>query len=43
MKRLIALAVAMISIGALTSCSSGGISKANENAFVSGSGVAVYI
>jgi len=43
MKRVIAVALALLSIGVLTSCSSGGISKANENAFVSGSGVAVYL
>lgn len=43
MKKFIALAGALLSVVTLTSCSSGGISKANENAFVSGSGVAVYI
>jgi thiol-disulfide isomerase/thioredoxin len=43
MKRVIAVALTLLSIGALASCSSGGISKANENAFVSGSGVAVYL
>lgn len=43
MKKAIAVALALLSIGALTSCSSGGLSKANENAFVSGSGVAVYL
>jgi thiol-disulfide isomerase/thioredoxin len=43
MKKFIALASALLSVVTLTSCSSGGISKANENAFVSGSGVAVYI
>jgi len=43
MKKIIALAIAVTSIGLLTSCSSGGLSKANENAFVSGTGVAVYI
>ena len=43
MKRTLALACALITLGLLTSCSSGGLSKSNENAFVSGSGVAVYI
>lgn len=43
MKKAIAVALALMSIGALTSCSSGGLSKASENAFVSGSGVAVYL
>jgi thiol-disulfide isomerase/thioredoxin len=43
MKKLIALALTLSTIFALTSCSSGGLSKANENAFVSGTGVAVYI
>jgi len=43
MKKAIAVALALLSIGALTSCSSGGLSKASENAFVSGSGVAVYL
>ena len=43
MKRTVTLALALLSGGLLTSCSSGGISKASENAFVSGTGVAVYI
>jgi thiol-disulfide isomerase/thioredoxin len=43
MKRIVALALALLSLGLLTSCSSGGLSKASENAFVSGTGVAVYI
>ena len=41
MKRL-ALAVSA-SIFLLTGCSSGGISTANQNAFVSGDGVAIYV
>jgi thiol-disulfide isomerase/thioredoxin len=43
MKKLTALALVISSTLLLTSCSSGGLSKANENAFVSGTGVAVYI
>ena len=43
MKKFVAMSIALISVGLLTSCSSGGLSKANENAFVSGTGVAVYI
>jgi len=41
MKRL-ALAV-FLSLFLLTGCSSGGISAANQNAFVSGDGVAIYV
>jgi len=43
MKKLIGIALTVLCIGALTSCSSGGLSKASESAFVSGSGIAVYI
>jgi thiol-disulfide isomerase/thioredoxin len=43
MKKFIALSSALLSVLTLSSCASGGLSKANENAFVSGSGVAVYI
>lgn len=43
MRKVIALASALLAIGTLTSCSSGGLSKANENAFVSGTGVAVFL
>ena len=41
MKRLAILLCA--SLGLLTGCSSGGLSTANQNAFVSGDGVAVYL
>ena len=41
MKRLAILLCA--SLGLLTGCSSGGLSIANQNAFVSGDGVAVYL
>ena len=41
MKRL--LLVATASVFLLTGCSSGGLSTANQNAFVSGDGVAVYV
>lgn len=43
MKKVIALTCLLLSLGALTGCSSGGLSKANENAFVSGNGVAVFL
>ena len=39
MKKLFALAVVLL----LTGCSSGGLSKANENSFVSGNGSAIII
>ncbi len=41
MKRL--ALVALSSLFLLTGCSSGGISTANQNAFVSGNGVAIYV
>lgn len=43
MKKITAIGIALLSIFTLTSCSSGGLSKANENAFVSGNGVATFI
>jgi len=43
MKKILALSSALLLIGTLTSCSSGGLSKVNENAFVSGTGVAVFL
>jgi thiol-disulfide isomerase/thioredoxin len=41
MKRLVVLLVASSLL--LTGCSSGGVSTANQNAFVSGDGVAIYV
>jgi len=41
MKRLVFLLVPTLLL--LTGCSSGGISTANQNAFVSGDGVAIYV
>ncbi len=41
--KLVAVAISISSLLLMTGCSSGGLSKPNENAFVSGSGVAVYI
>ena len=43
MKKSIAVLIALTSLFALTGCSSGGISKASESAFVSGDGTAVFI
>jgi len=43
MKKTIALFAALATVLTLTSCSSGGVSKASENAFVSGDGTAVFI
>ena len=43
MKKFAAIGIALFSMLALTSCSSGGLSKASENAFVSGNGVASFI
>jgi thiol-disulfide isomerase/thioredoxin len=40
MKRI---AIALASVMLLTGCAGSGLSKANENAFVSGSGAAVYV
>lgn len=37
------IAVALASILLLTGCSTGGLSKSNENAFVEGNGVALYL
>lgn len=41
MKRLVVIAFASLFL--LTGCSTGGLSTANQNAFVSGDGVAVYV
>ena len=41
MKRL--AVVALLSLFALTGCSTGGLSSVNQNAFVSGDGVAIYV
>ena len=41
MKRL--ALIALSSLFALTGCSTGGLSSANHNAFVSGNGVAIYV
>lgn len=38
-----AIAIALASVMLLTSCAGSGLSKANENAFVSGSGAAIYV
>lgn len=43
MKRLPATLLILSSLLALTSCSGGGLSKVNENAFVSGDGVAIVL
>ena len=40
MKRI---AIALASVMLLTGCAGSGLSKANENAFVSGSGAAIYV
>jgi len=41
MKKLLLLSLASILL--LTGCSSGGLSTANQNAFISGDGVAIYV
>ncbi len=43
MKKTIAIIAALASALTLTACSSGGISKSSESAFVSGDGTAVFI
>lgn len=43
MKKFAAIGSALLSLLALTGCASGGLSKASENALVSGSGVASFI
>ena len=41
MKKLLLLSLASVLL--LTGCSSGGLSTANQNAFISGDGVAIYV